>query len=748
MIALTFDRLVDIPHVITDSRTPSLWNDSVFFAMRTRRGDGHLYLKTLYDRGVRNFVVSEPGELSACADARVLITENPVDVLLKAAGARRRRLKCPVIAITGSRGKTMVKEHVNLLLSPHMRVTRSPRSWNSHIGVPMSLWRLDPDADIAIVEAGVSTMGEMASIAESINPEIGVFTSLTGEHDSGFHSLEQKCREKARLFSGCHTIIYNADTPLISDVLTEMYSDRRLVGVHGDDTEISYVVAETMLGRKLERVPLPDLSARIDITATPEGASVAYDWYATDDDGVGFALDYLRRRTADEREIVAILGAPVDPEVLDMAGVERVVTIGWGGGADSYPDVQTLIATLTSVDFRDATVYINGPDKATYSRLRDHLCSLRHITRLNVNLEALTDNFKYYRSLLPDGVGTVAMIKADAYGFGSVEVARTLQAAGVDAFAVAVVDEGITLRQAHVTRPIIVLDPWCTNPHAIVAADLEPTLISVDPAIPATLNDSVPDGKVLNVHVKLDTGMHRLGLEPDALEEFARMISRYPRLRVKSVFSHLATADCLDQDDYTLEQIKLFDAMADRLEDRLGYKPMRHLLNTAGTRRFAAASGHRYDMVRLGIGLYGVDPLEDSSFASPLQTVGALTTTIIAVTEYKAGQTVGYGRHGVLKRDSRIATLPIGYADGLNRHLGCGKVSFGVDGTECPTVGNICMDLCMIDVTECSTARVGSRVVIFDHQLPIERIARALDTIPYEVLTWISPRVKRVYHSS
>lgn len=747
MTTLTFDQLVAIPNAITDSRTPADYPETVFFAIRTSSDDGHKYLSEMYDKGIRAFVVSDATPLANKADAHIFISQNPRETLLQAATARRHLIPYPIVAITGSRGKTVVKEQINALLVGEKKVARSPRSWNSHIGVPLSLWHLDPKADIGIIEAGVSHQGEMSALAQAINPTIGVFTSLTDEHDEGFTSLEQKCREKALLFQSCSTIFYNNNNEVVDRVIKQLYGDRKLIGISGDNTSLSGRVAAYILGHDVSTAHIQPLSGRIDITPTPEGASVAFDYYATDNDGVATALDYLRRRTDPSRDIVAILGARVEDSILKRAGVTRVVSVGPGNGPDHYSDVHSLASALTTGDFRDATIYINGPEKSAYAALRDQLCSLRHITRLTVNLEALTHNFKQYRSMLPSHTGTIAMIKADAYGCGAIEVARTLQAAGADAFAVAVVDEGIALREAHVTRPILVLDPWCTNPHAIVSAGLQPTLISPDPTIPAALNDCVPEGQTLNVHVKLDTGMHRLGLEPNQIKAFCEMIDRFPKLKVASTFSHLSTADCLNENQYTLGQLSLFNNMSGKLEHHLGYGIKRHILNTAGTRRFGNTD-HAHDLVRLGIGLYGIDPLAGTEFTTPLLTVASLTTTIIAITEYDAGATVGYGRHGVLTRHSRIATLPIGYADGLNRRLSRGAASFEVAGVMCPTVGNICMDLCMIDVTDCPEARVGSSVEIFGPQAPIQRLADTLGTIPYEVLTWVSPRVKRVYQSS
>ncbi len=766
-----------VSRIITDSRTPVAdYSKCAFFALITHTDNGHRYIQHLYDKGVRIFVISEiPADMTSMPDAEFIVVDDVYDALAHSAASVRASVHCPVIGITGSTGKTVFKEMLNAALGQKMRCIRSPRSWNSQIGVPLSLWKLREDTQIGIFEAGISHKGEMSRLRDMIKPVIGVFTALNDEHASGFDSLEDKAHEKALLFTGCRRVYFPAGDTRIEKALNETLTDVELVAVDGSLTDLCYRLAID-LGANPDTARsaienADSISGRIDLSELTELTSVEYDHYTTDNDGIDTALDFALRRKSHHRRLVAIVGDlfvfPSDcpkaytelEDTLSAAGVSHLVCVGKtipeyarkfnsGFEVSFCENINDVYSVLNDNDLADSVIYINTLDKGSSRILRDRMSSLRHITRMNINLEALASNFKYYKSLLPQGIRTVAMIKASAYGCGAVEVARTLQAASVDYFAVAVVDEGTALRAAGVTTPVIVLDPWCTDPRSIALNKLEPTLMAPNINLIQELDRAAADASLdsFNVHIKIDTGMHRLGLNEEQIDEFAHMLASFPRLNPVSVFSHLATADCLDQDEYTQYQLQLFDRMSDRLERALEkykgtkVKLLRHILNTAGTQRFGKT--HHNDMVRIGIGLYGISPLAPNPRLKPVAT---LATTVIALQSYSKGQTVGYGRKGVLKRDSVIATLPIGYADGINRHLGCGNASFMIGGRYYPTVGNICMDLCMIDVTDCPDITVGTPVEIFGDNAPIERLADTLGTIPYEILTSVSPRVKRVY---
>lgn len=758
--------------IITDSR--ALLTDpnaTVFAALCTPQGDGHRYIRDMYTKGVRVFLVEKDiADYAAYPDATFIAVDNVRQALWDSAKSIRNAFRGPVIGITGSIGKTFTKELLNCC-NIWEHCARSPRSWNSSIGVPESLW-LAAGADAAIIEAGISHKGEMKILADIIRPTIGIFTAITEEHSEGFDSIESKCREKSLLFASATDIFYNSSYPLIASVLKEMYPKKNLHPC-SDIWDICARIAN-MFGKKISfsssEIGRYDISGRIDITDMSGNSALALDYYTGDMDGIATALDYVRRRISPEHDLRICVSAPVSEawgysssaKILKAAGVTKAYVIGgspeyWADVADSgveiahFEDTDAFERhiTLNTRDMQRTMLYVNISDKEQGRLMRDRLCSLRHITHLNIDLEALVHNVRHYRSLLSNGVGMIAMIKADAYGCGDIEVARTLQSCGLSYLAVAVVDEGVRLRRAGVTMPIIVLDPWCLNPHAIVAYRLEPTLIDLDKDIMSNLEREVAAAGLSDypIHVKIDSGMHRVGLKnEDEISAFVSMLAQCPHLHIATTFSHLATADCLDMDDYTTLQLDTFDRLSNFLRNSVPYGKdiRRHILNTAGIIRYGRTC-YAYDLVRLGIGMYGISPLPGETDQSALKTVATLRTSIIAMHQYPAGATIGYGRRGITLRDSIIATIPIGYADGVNRHLGCGHASFVVEGVPCPTIGNICMDLCMIDVTDCPKARIGSSVEIFGKNASIQYLAETLDTIPYEVLTSVSSRVKRLY---
>lgn len=731
-----------ITNPLTDSRSLYDPDTSVFFALRTTSGDGHKYIPRLYADGVRVFVVEQSYDGPFYDDAAFLVVDNVLSVLQKNAAMRRRAMKGSVVGITGSRGKTIVKEMLYAALEPLMCVARSPRSYNSQTGVPLSAWEITPDTQVAIFEAGISRKGEMAALANIIAPNVGIFTSLTNEHDAGFDSLEVKAREKATLFADSDVIIYDSTNPLIEQVLREAYPHKNLIPADGyPDMVRKAIVAITGSDVNIT-IPAP-VNSRIDIADTDAAAAVALDHFTCDLSGIITGLDTVRRRTVRNHSLVAVLGSPLcnpkcanDVEgrlkrVLELFGVTSVIT-----------EAEMADAAIPV----DANVYINVNDKAAAKTLYNSLATRRNVTRLEINLDAVAANFRAYRNLLPAQTRLIGMIKAFGYGCGDVEVGRTLQDIGAAMVAVAVVDEGVALRRAGISIPVLVLDPWCENMRAIFANRLEPAIIDSSEQM-LTMLEGYADAEGvedIRVHLKLDTGMHRVGLHEEDILPFVERLKRHPRIQIASTFSHLATADCLDKDEYTEGQLALFKRMTDLLDKALGYHVPRHILNTAGMTRYAKT--HVYDFARLGIGLYGILP--DSSLASitpTLSPVARLVTRIIAVSDYPAGATVGYGCRGVLSRPSRIATIPVGYADGIDRHLGRGNAAFRVNGIMCPTVGNICMDLCMVDITDVPDAAIGTEVEIFGPNAPIERLADTLDTIPYEVLARISPRVLRMY---
>lgn len=756
---------VSIP--LTDSRSLTRCDETVFFAIRTETGDGHNYIGDLYAKGVRVFVCDLARVSSPAEDAVWIDTPDPLAALAKVGAYIRSQLECPVIGITGSVGKTVVKEMLNAALAPWLSVARSPRSWNSQVGVPMSLWQAEANTQAAIFEAGISRPGEMDSLQRIIRPEIGVFTVLTDEHERGFASLREKMEQKARLFKDSRTVYYIGCNPLVGEVLKQACPQATLHPC-GDYRSLCVAVAEE-LGITLpdgSAKKLPEYSARIDIYDSPEGLMAAMDRCSCDLATIATGLDVLRRRRPEGMTLSAILGDPMcrpeDEEdvcsrlagLLRDYGVTSLVTVGpmlarhaslfpSGIAVQSFASPAEVTSQLDAASFYNHALYINGADKQAFAAIYSWLAARRNVTRLEISLDALAHNYRHYRSILPPQTGIIGMVKADAYGCGALEVARTLQDAGADMVAVAVVDEGVALRNGGVSLPVMVLDPWCENMQAIFACRLQPTLIGLDEQLLVMLEDAATAQGVdmIEVHVKLDTGMHRVGLAEDELEAFAAMMGRHPRFRAVTTFSHLATADCPDLEDYTQGQLDRFAHMSERLQQLLGYRVRRHLLNTAGISRFGMT--HVYDLARLGIGLYGITPLDEADRAH-LRPVARLVTRIIARRSYGPGASIGYGCHGHISRPSVIGTIPIGYADGIDRRLGNGGMSVLVNGVPCPTIGNICMDLCMIDLTDCPDTGDGT-VEIFGASAPIERLSDTLDTIPYEIIARISPRVKRVY---
>jgi alanine racemase len=753
---------------LTDSRSLTNADETVFFAIKTAAGDGHNYVKQLYNNGVKAFVVDRPTPTIANSDAAILQVTDTVEALSASGKYIRSKFDGTVIGITGSEGKTRLKEMLNVALQDKFNIIRSPRSWNSQIGVPLSLWQLDNKYNLAIIEAGISTTGEMQRLADEIHPNIGIFTGLTDEHQRGFSSITEKCEEKALLFDSCDTIIYNADNDIIRTVLERKYSNRKLYPINGTIADICIDTAHALNVDSINKLSNEKISTRIDITDTPDSITLAYDHFTCDLQGIATALDVVRRRTKAQREFIVILGDLLcrkDSEAATYASLEQllatygVTSIICAGATiakyahnfttdfsrKEYFDKPSDVAKhFTEADFFGSTIYISGNNKAEFDEINSWLSRNRHITRLEVNLDSLAHNFRRYRTLLPEQTGLIGMIKASGYGCGDLEVARTLQSQGADMVAVAVVDEGVTLRKGGITMPILVLDPLCENMRAIFANNLEATIIAPDEDLLNRLEycADLEDVDTFKVHLKLDTGMHRVGLTESELPQFIDIIKRHPRIQIASIFSHLATADCLDKDAYTEMQLSNFERMSSYIISNMPYPIKRHILNTAGITRYGKT--HVYDMARLGIGLYGLSPL-DADDARALKPVARLVTRIIATRRCDATQTVGYSCRGVLHRNSVIATLSIGYADGIDRRLGNGNAQFIVNGTPCPTVGNICMDLCMIDITDCPNIGDGT-VEIFGTEAPIERLADTLGTISYEVLTSVSPRVKRVYY--
>lgn len=803
------ENAADVAFILTDSRSLCFPEETLFFALQTNRNDGHKYIPELYQRGVRNFVVTDvPADRAETyPDANFLKVSNTLKALQRLAERHRDEFDIPVVGITGSNGKTMVKEWLYQLLSPEMFVTRSPRSYNSQIGVPLSVWLMDEHTQVGVFEAGISKPGEMAALRAIIRPTIAVLTNLGTAHQENFSSMEAKCREKLVLFHDARTVVYDADDAIVRRIVSETDIQGETIAWSRRDKNAAFYVSEVKKEDAMSvvsyiykgvagRYSLPFIDAasvsnsiicavvalqlglsrdaldrrmrllepvamRLEVKEGQHGCTLINDSYNSDINSLDIALDFMNRRPDHKgRRHTLILSdiyqsgkasRELYKEVSDLAlkrDVEKFIGIGPQLCAQAeeiqlpekffFHTVEQFIHSEVFRSLHNEVILLKGARKFGFDQVTELLVKKVHETILEVNLNNVVENLNHYRSFLKPTTKLVCMIKADAYGSGSVEIAKTLQDHRVDYLAVAVADEGVTLRRNGITANVMIMNPEMTAFKTMFDYDLEPEVYSfrlLEALIRAAEKEGITD---YPVHVKLDTGMHRLGFDPTA--DMKRLIDRLKHQNAiipRSVFSHFVGSDSDAFDDFSARQFALFDAGSKQLQAAFGHKILRHMDNSAGIEHFPE---RQMDMCRLGLGLYGVDPRTNAM----LQNVSTLKTTILQMHCVKAGETVGYSRKGVIEHDSLIAAIPIGYADGLDRRLGNRRCYCLVNGKKAPYVGNICMDVAMIDVTGID-CREGDSVEIFGDHLPVTVLSDVLETIPYEVLTGVSTRVKRVY---
>ena len=800
----------NIGFLLTDSRSLCFPEETLFFALKTERHDGHAYIPELYRRGVRNFVVTgmPEGYADGYPEANFLKVTDARKALQRLAERHRDEFNVPVVGITGSNGKTVVKEWLYQLLSPYKYVTRSPRSYNSQTGVPLSVWLMNEQTEVGIFEAGISQPREMQALRDIIQPTIAVLTNIGAAHQENFASKEEKCREKTVLFHDAETIVYNADDELIRRTVAESaykgeplyYSmtDKKapvfIADVTKGDTSTTVTYVYRQGYEEKDTIPFIDdasvansitcavvalklgLSAgelaggmarlepvamRMEVKQGRHGCTLINDSYNSDVNSLDIALDFMNRRPDHQgRRRTLILSdifqsgetaADLYREVGSLVkkrGVQKFIGIGPELSQHSraipvaekffFSSVDAFLRSEVFRSMRDEVILIKGARAFGFDRVTDLMVQKVHETVLEVNLGALVENLNYYRSFMKPETKLVCMIKADAYGAGSVEIAKTLQDHRVDYLAVAVADEGATLRRNGITANIMIMNPEMTAFKTMFDYDLEPEVYSfrlLDALIKAAEKEGITD---YPVHIKIDTGMHRLGFDP--LHDMDALISRLKHQSAvipRSVFSHFVGSDSDSFDDFSAHQFELFDKASKQLQAAFKHKILRHIDNSAGIEHFP---NRQLDMCRLGLGLYGIDSRNNEI----IHTVSTLKTTILQLRRVPAGDTVGYSRKGTIEHDSVIAAIPIGYADGLNRHLGNRRGYCLVNGKRAGYVGNICMDVAMIDVTGID-CKEGDTVEIFGEHLPVTVQSDILDTIPYEVLTCISNRVKRVY---
>ena len=793
--------------LLTDSRSLCFPEQTLFFALRSQRNDGHRYIEELYQRGVRAFVVEQVSETQH-EDANYLKVSSTLAALQRLAERHRDEFDIPIVGITGSNGKTMVKEWLYQLLLPSQKIVRSPRSYNSQIGVPLSVWLLNEQTEVGIFEAGISQPGEMMALHDIIQPTIGVLTCLSNAHQENFRSMEEKCLEKLELMHDTQAMVYPSDDNTVSRCIRRMhYGGEKIGWSHTDQqapmyvketqrtensTSVSYIYKGTegaytipfiddastedsiicatialYLGlttdELADRMPsLEPIAMRLEVKEGQRGCTLINDSYNSDINSLDIALDFMQRRSAGSYTLVLsdIFQSGMTDENLyaevntlcTKRGIQKLIGIGphicaqasafLVGEKYFFTTTEDFLASTVFHQLHDEVILLKGARSFGFEHITEMLEQKVHETILEVNLGAVVDNLNYYRSFLRPETKMVCMVKADAYGAGAVEVAKTLQDHRVDYLAVAVADEGVALRRAGITANIMIMNPEMTAFKTMFDYDLEPEVYSfrlLDALIKAARKEGITGWPV---HIKLDTGMHRLGFnvvkeERDEIDELIDRLKHQQAVIPRSVFSHFVGSDSDTFDDFSARQFQLFDEGSRRLQAAFSHKILRHMDNSAGIEHFP---DRQMDMCRLGLGLYGVNPRNNEI----IHTVSILKTTILQLRHVKAGDSIGYSRRTILERDSVIGAIPIGYADGLNRHLGNRHGYCLVNGQKAEYVGNICMDVAMIDVTGID-CHEGDMVEIFGRNLPVTVLSDTIDTIPYEVLTGVSNRVKRVY---
>jgi len=792
--------------LLTDSRSLSFPAESLFFAIRTARNNGHNYIQELYQQNLRYFVVSEMHpEYAKLTGAVFLKVADTLKALQHLAAEHRASFKIPVIGITGSNGKTVVKEWLYQLLHADYRIVRSPRSYNSQIGVPLSVWGLNENTQLGIFEAGISEMNEMEQLQKIIQPTIGIFTNLGEAHQENFSGLKQKCEEKLKLFIQADTLIYCSDNKLVEICIAQsgfkgkLFSwgksekadlqilkvaraaDNTILSIKYKGIETSITVPFTddasvenglqcvalmlHLGLGIKEIAkrmihLEAVAMRLEVKEGVRNCLIINDSYNSDINSLGIALDFLNQQaTAKNLSKTLILsdilqsGLAPDELYKTVAGlvknknIQRIIGIGTEISKHEavfqsldktfFEHTEDFLKSSLVRELRNEIILLKGSRKYHFEDISVKLELVTHETTLEVNLNALVDNLNYFRSKLRPETKMMCMVKAFAYGSGAVEVARTLQHNRCDYLAVAVADEGAELRQEGIRIPIIVMNPEKGSFGMIFDNKLEPEIYSfrlLDSFVVAAEKLGLTD---YPIHIKIDSGMHRLGFEPQDMEQLLEKLKNQSQVKVRSVFSHLSGSDDAKFDAFTKQQVSVFSACADQLSTVFSHHIMRHILNSAGIERFPE---YQFDMVRLGIGHYGISSVPEVN----LKQVCALKTVILQIKKVRGGETVGYGRKGIINTDKFIAIIPIGYADGFDRKLGNGVGEVLINGKRAKVIGNVCMDLVLIDVTGIE-AKEGDVVEIFGDHLTVSEVADWLKTIPYEVLTSVSRRVKRVY---
>ena len=786
-----------ITNILFDSRKVIFPQQSIFFAILGKRQDGHHFITDAYQKGLRHFVISKTIITNPFPNANIILVKDTTLALQQLALYHRQQHNLNVIGITGSNGKTIVKEWLFQLLHKDFNVVRSPKSYNSQIGVPLSILRIETQNNLGIFEAGISKMGEMSKVTPIINADIGIFTNIGDAHSEGFSSMQEKIKEKLHLFKKAKTIIYRRNDTLLHPIMKQ-FKDKDLLSWRINELD-KLEIWEKKVGKPIQchtityRLPFSDsasienamhcwttlwhlgyrdnirekmqeleaVAMRLELKEGINNCIIINDSYNSDVNALEIALNFLAQQSQQSRKTLIlsdILQSSQMPQILYKkvaqliveTAIQKVIGIGANIRTISsflpqkiqlnfYADTEDFLNYFSPNSFQKEAILLKGARPFAFERIANLLSKKIHKTILEVNLDALIHNLAVYHQYLKPNTQLIAMVKASAYGSGSLEVARLLEFHNISYLAVVYADEGVELRKGGIQSPILVFNPEVATFKALFQYHLEPEIYTFH-LLKQFIQALPNDGKTYPIHLKIDTGMHRLGFEAAEIPQLLDILKRESRLRVQSIFSHLAASEDPIHDAFTYQQIQTYLSIYNQIAKNLGYLPLRHILNSAAIIRFP---DYQMDLVRLGIGLYGID--SSGLLQKQLQVVNTLKATISQIKNIAPNETVGYSRSGKAKHSMRIATISIGYADGLLRKAGNGRFSVLVKGQRAPIFGNVCMDMCMLDVTHISQAKEGDEVIIFGEKPKVEELAESLETIPYEVFTGISERVKRVY---
>ncbi|MBX2965020.1 MAG: bifunctional UDP-N-acetylmuramoyl-tripeptide:D-alanyl-D-alanine ligase/alanine racemase [Cyclobacteriaceae bacterium] len=784
-----------LAHLLTDSRKPVLHEGSCFFAITGERHDGHDYIRMLYEAGINQFVVEKSFSLKNFPVANVLLVDSAIEALQKIVAQQRGQFSIPVIGITGSNGKTIVKEWLYQLLAYEYTTVKNPGSYNSQIGVPLSVWHIQPHHQLGIFEAGVSRVDEMMNLRNIIQPTYGIFTTIGSAHDENFTTRKQKIEEKLKLFSNVSLLVYCKDQPDVDEAVSQttiptiswgehsqadiaISNNTNKLHIHWPDKKIDVdiqfpfsdaasvenathcIIMMLVLGyvpsiiqqrvTMLRAVPM-----RLELKEGINQCQVIDDTYNNDLAGLQMSLDFLRNQHQKRTKTIIlsdILESGLNEEDLanriaahiNASGATRFIGIGknlsayatlFTPHAQFYSSTEEFIESFTPESFQHEMILIKGARVFAFEKIVSLFQKKVHGTVMEINLGALVHNLNEFRAKLKPRTKLMVMVKAFAYGSGSVDIANVLQFHKVDYLGVAYADEGVELRTNNITLPVMVMNPSPDGFQSMTQYNLEPELYSftILEQLLAFLN-----GRTIGLHLKLDTGMHRLGFEEEQIDALIEVLQANKNIRVVSIFTHLVGSDEKVHDEFSTQQVDCFLRMTRKITHTLNINPILHVLNTSGIMRFP---DWQFDMVRLGIGLYGANTTEGLSTVKPVAT---LKTVISQIKKIKKGESIGYSRKDMAEKDMTLATIAIGYADGFSRAFSCGVGEVLIKGERVRVVGNVCMDMTMIDVTGMDVHE-GEDVIIFGNGLPVEEVAARINTIPYEILTNTSERIKRIF---